>query len=114
MRPMSAAPGWAATHSASASGARQRVRLELEDAPAVRSVTLERIDEEHANAMAAWVALGCPEHPSAAEAGRMEETSRLVGDAHGWVHDGRTVQLEIDVPAHAVAAVTLEFSVAAK
>jgi xylan 1,4-beta-xylosidase len=91
----------------------QRVRVELEDAPAPRSVTLERIDEDHANAKAAWLAMGCPEYASAAEIGRLEEASRLVGQAHGWEHDGRTVRLEVDLAEHAVAAVTVGFTVAA-
>ena len=90
----------------------QRVRVELEDAPPVRSVTLERIDESHANAKAAWLALGSPEYPSAAEIRQMEEASRLVGETHGWEHDGLTVRLEVDVPEHAVAAVTVVFTVA--
>jgi xylan 1,4-beta-xylosidase len=90
----------------------QRVRIELEDAPAPRSVTLERIDEGHANAKAAWVAMGCPEYPSAAEVSRLKEASRLVGEAHGWEYDGRTARVEVDVPEHAVGAVTVEFMVA--
>jgi xylan 1,4-beta-xylosidase len=88
----------------------QRVRVELEDAPAPLCVTLERIDEHHANAKAAWRAMGCPEYPSAAEISRLEEASRLVGEALGWEYDGRTVRLEVDVPEHAVAAVTVEFT----
>jgi xylan 1,4-beta-xylosidase len=92
----------------------ERVSLELEDAPPARSVILERIDEEHANAKAEWVALGCPEYPSAAEIRQMEEASRTVGEAHGWVYEGRTVRVEVDVPAHAVAAVTVKFAAAAR
>jgi xylan 1,4-beta-xylosidase len=88
----------------------QRVRVELEDAPAPRSVTLERIDEDHANAKAAWLVMACPEYPSAAEISRLEEASRLVGEAHGWEYDGGTVRLEVDVPEHAVAAVTVGFT----
>jgi xylan 1,4-beta-xylosidase len=60
-----------------------RVRVELEDAPPPRSVTLERIDEGLANAKAAWLALRSPEYPGAAEIRQMEESSRLVGKAHG-------------------------------
>src|SRR5205823_4037634 len=55
----------------------EHVRVELSDAPAPRTVTVERIDENHANAKAAWRAMGEPEYLSAAQVERLEEASRL-------------------------------------
>ncbi len=88
--------------------ARQTVCVELTDAPPPRSVTLERIDDDHANAKAAWLRMGAPEYLSAAEVERLEEASRLTGEPHGWDHQERTLRLAVDLPPHAVAALTLE------
>jgi xylan 1,4-beta-xylosidase len=88
----------------------QRVQVGLENAPPPRSVTLERIDEHHANAKGAWLALGAPEYLSAEQVGRLEEASGLVPEAHPWEYEGRTVRLAVDLPPHAVAALTVEFT----
>ena len=37
----------------------------------------------------------------------------LMPEAHGWEYDGGTVRLDVDVPEHAVAALTVEFTGAA-
>ncbi len=89
--------------------AAQRVHVELDDTPPPQSATLERIDEEHANAKAAWQAMGRPEHPSPTQIERMQEASRLIAQAHPWTGEGRTVRLEVELPPHAVAALTLTF-----
>jgi xylan 1,4-beta-xylosidase len=88
----------------------QRVRLELEEAPTPRAVTLERIDHEHANAKAAWEALGRPEYLDGAQMAQLEEASRLIASPHGWQQDGRTVRLEVELPPHAVAALTVQWA----
>ena len=88
----------------------ERVRLELAEAPPPASVTLERIDDDHANARAAWRALGEPEYPDAGQVERLEEASRLVTVPQPWEYEGRTVRLDVDLPPHGVAAVTLRFA----
>jgi xylan 1,4-beta-xylosidase len=88
----------------------QRVRVELTAAPAARAAWLERIDESHANAKAEWVALGRPEYPDAAALARLEGASRLTRAPQPFTQDGGTLRLEIDLPAHALAAVTLEWN----
>ncbi len=89
--------------------ATQSVRLEIADAPPPRSITLERIDEDHANAKAAWLALGAPEYLDAAQVQRLEQSSGLKGVAYPARHEGGTLRLSIDLPAHGVAALTVEF-----
>src|SRR5207248_2546617 len=91
----------------------ERVRLELTDAPPPRSVTLERIDDDHANAKAAWREMGEPEYPDAGQVGRLEEASRLIAEPHPWSCEGRAVRLDLDLPPHAVAALTVRFAEAA-
>ncbi|HTU93452.1 MAG TPA: hypothetical protein VMF69_25455, partial [Gemmataceae bacterium] len=86
----------------------QRVHLELQDAPPPRSATLERIDDSHANAKAAWQALGAPEHPTETQIRQLEEASRLIGEALPWHYEERTAHFEVDLPPHAVAALTIK------
>jgi xylan 1,4-beta-xylosidase len=86
----------------------RRVHVELIGARAPRAVALERIDDGHANAKAAWVALGRPEYLSAREVERLEEASRLVKEPHPWKYENGTVHLDVGVPAHAVAALTVD------
>ena len=90
--------------------AAQTVRVELTDAPPPRSVTLERIDDDHANAKAAWLRMGAPEYLSAAEVERLEGASRLTGEPRAWEHEERTLtlRLTVDLPPHSVAALTVE------
>jgi xylan 1,4-beta-xylosidase len=88
----------------------ERVRVELADAPPVRTVMLERIDDEHANAKAAWRALGAPEYPTAAQIERLEEASRLRDEPQSWAYEGGTLRLDLDLPPHAVAALTVVFA----
>ncbi len=87
----------------------RRVRVELEGAPEPRAAWVERIDERHANAKASWQELGEPEYPDNATLARLEEASRLVREPQPWSRDGSTLRLDLDLPPHAVAAVTLEF-----
>jgi xylan 1,4-beta-xylosidase len=86
-----------------------RVRVELLDAAVPRSVTLERIDAEHANAKTAWLQLGEPEYLTAAEVERLEEASRLVPEPFGWEHEDQTLCFDVDLPPHGVAALTVAF-----
>jgi xylan 1,4-beta-xylosidase len=89
--------------------AAQRVRIELADAPPPRSATLERIDVEHANAKAAWEALGKPEYLNADQVGQLEKASRLIAEPYSWQQEGSTIRFDLDLPPHAVAALTVDF-----
>ncbi len=89
--------------------AAERVRVELADAPPPRSATVERIDGRHANAKAAWLAMGQPEYLDAARVEQLQEASRLTAEAQTWTREDRTTRFEVEMPAHAVAALTVEF-----
>ncbi len=88
----------------------QRVRLELTDVPPPRSVTVERIDDGHANARAVWRTLGQPEYLNAEQVEHLHQASRLVREPHPCAYEGRTARLDVELPPHAVAAVTMAFS----
>jgi xylan 1,4-beta-xylosidase len=88
----------------------RRVLVEVVDAPEPRSVTLERIDEEHANAKAEWQRLGSPEYPSRADVERLEEASRLRAEVQPYCYEGGVLSLEVHLPPHAVAVLTVAFT----
>jgi xylan 1,4-beta-xylosidase len=90
--------------------AAQRVKLELTDAPPLREATLERIDDDHASAKAVWVALGRPEYLGAEEIEALERASRLTAEHLAGEYDGQTARFEVELPPHAVAALTVTFS----
>ncbi len=87
--------------------ARQRVRVELTGAPPPRSATLERIDEEHANAKLEWRAMGAPEYLTEAQVMRLEQASRLIAEPCAWSYEGGIARFEFDLPPHGVAALTV-------
>jgi xylan 1,4-beta-xylosidase len=89
--------------------AAQRVRVELTEAPPPRGAVLERIDDEHANAKAVWVALGRPEYLRGEEVEALERASRLIPEEVAAEYEGGTARFEIDLPPHGVAALTVTF-----
>ena len=89
--------------------ATQRLRIALVDAEVPQAVGVERIDDEHANAKALWQQMGSPEYPDVDQLRRLEEASRLHRQALAWRYDDRTIRLEVSLPPHGVAAITVDF-----
>lgn len=88
----------------------QLVEVSLTDAPAPLAAYIERIDEDHANPRRHWREMGEPEYPSRSQVEQLEASSRLVKEPLGFSYANRTVRFDIDIPPHAVAAVTLELA----
>ncbi len=88
--------------------ATERVRLRLDGAARPVAATIVRIDDEHANAKAQWKALGEPAYPSAAQVDALHEASLTVSEPQSWSYSDRALHLELEIPPHAVAAITLE------
>ncbi|HEV3258709.1 MAG TPA: glycosyl hydrolase [Gemmataceae bacterium] len=88
----------------------QQVRVLLEDAPQPRAASIERIDENHANAKRLWIQMGEPEYLNAEEVGRLQRASALVKEDQPWQSQGGGIQLECDLPPHGVAAITVQFA----
>jgi xylan 1,4-beta-xylosidase len=87
-----------------------RVRVHLAHAPEPAGAWLERIDEHHANAKGRWQALGEPEYLDRLAVEQLHEASVMVREACPWTwRDGR-LAIEIELPPHAVAALTVEFT----
>ena len=51
-----------------------------------------------------------PEYLSPLEVERLQAASRLVKEPIGWKFEEGTLHLNIDLPPHAIAAVTLELA----
>ena len=88
----------------------QVVDVRLTDAPAPLAACIERIDEDHANPRRRWREIGEPEYPSRSQVEQLEAASRLVKEPLDFSYEDRTVRFDVDLPPHAVAAVTLELA----
>jgi xylan 1,4-beta-xylosidase len=90
----------------------QPVNISLTNASEPRTIYIERIDEDHANPRRLWHELGEPEYLSHLQVEQLEVTSRLVKEPLSWKFENQTIQLDVDLPPYAVAAITLEFKAA--
>ena len=87
----------------------ENARIKLNNVPNYSAAFVKRIDEAHANPKKLWTKMGEPEYLSAEQVAQLEEASRLIKEPIKCVYKDRTVDFEIDLPPHSVAAVTLEF-----
>jgi len=88
----------------------QLVDVRLTNATEPRVAYIERIDQDHANPQPLCQEIGVPEYPSPQQVEQLQVASRLVKEPIGWKFEEGAVHLNIDLPPHAVAAVTLEFA----
>jgi xylan 1,4-beta-xylosidase len=86
----------------------QHVRVHFAQAPEPSAAWVERIDEHHANAKARWHTLGEPEYLDAATLEQLHEASRVTRQACAWTWSDERIGLELELPPHAVAALTVE------
>lgn len=89
----------------------QRVHVALSALLPVRAAFLERIDQTHANAKRTWTEMGAPDYPDPAAVARLQQASQIEREPQEWTCEERTVHFEVELPPHAVAAVTLEFAI---
>jgi xylan 1,4-beta-xylosidase len=87
--------------------ATERVTISLAGGCAPTAAWLERIDETHCNPRKLWEALGAPEYPDAGQRQRLHEASALQREPLTWLTNENGVSLQIELPVHAVAAITL-------
>jgi xylan 1,4-beta-xylosidase len=87
----------------------EHLEIRLDNAREPTGASVRRIDEEHANPKRLWREMGQPEQLSKKDVERLEAASRLKAEQQSFeFHDGAMV-LKINVPAHAVAAITIDF-----
>ena len=87
----------------------EQLEIRLDNARKPLKASVRRIDEEHANPKRLWLAMGRPEKLSKKDVERLEHASRLVVEKQSLeFHDG-SIFLKVSLPAHAVAAITIDF-----
>jgi xylan 1,4-beta-xylosidase len=87
----------------------EQVQVVLRNAPRKCYAYVERIDETHANPKRVWREMGEPEYLSAAEVERLQEASRMWKEPQTCERVKDSLYLDIILPPHAVAAITVEF-----
>ncbi len=88
----------------------ESIHIQLTGLLSPRDVYIERIDDDHANAKKLWVEMGSPALPRPREVEQLRTASQIVREPLLCKHEGDTLHLGITMPAHAIAAITVELS----
>jgi xylan 1,4-beta-xylosidase len=88
----------------------EQVQVRLTGGAAPSVVIVERIDDDHANAKRCWLDMGKPEFPRSQQVEQLREASQMVREAQPWKYEEGTIILDLALPPHAVAAVTVQFA----
>lgn len=88
--------------------ATELVKLTVANARPPRAIYAQRIDERHANPRRAWLERGEPDYLSRSDVDQLEAASRLVKEPLAATMVDGQLHVEMDLPPHAVAAITLE------
>ena len=88
---------------------RERVRITLQNSHRPRAVSIQRIDDSHANAGKAWRAMGSPEYLSPRMVARLDAASTLDETPCSWKYARRTTTIDIALPPYGLAAVGVRF-----
>lgn len=90
--------------------ATETVTFKIKGANSVKSVTIQRIDLDHANAKRRWEQMGKPEYLDAKKVAELHEVSKLQSEPlTAGEKDGQPV-IEVDMPPQAVASIRFEFT----
>ena len=88
---------------------KQRVRMQLCNAPEPASAHVKRIDEDHANARRLWREMGAPEYLSIAQLDKLQDASELRREPVDFRYTNGRIEFEVTLPANSVAAIEFEF-----
>jgi xylan 1,4-beta-xylosidase len=86
------------------------VHIALDATLPPRAAHVQRIDKDHANAHARWIAMGKPRYLSTSDVADLERASQLVRESLPVTYVDGVMSIDITLPPHAVAAVTIEFA----
>lgn len=87
----------------------ERVTLELTGMSDTVKVEIERLDEAHGNALAAWRAMGEPEYLTKGQAAALEGASYTCAEALPFEKEKDTVRMEIALPPMGAALVSVYY-----
>jgi len=87
---------------------KERVKIQLSNAPEAVTAEVRRIDEEHANPRRLWKEMGAPEYLSTAQLDKLQDASQLKHEPldFGYIKGG--IEFEVMLPANSVAAIEFE------
>ena len=88
----------------------ETVQVHLTGLLSPRNVYVERIDDNHANAKRLWIEMGKPALPTPRQVEQLKAMSQIIREPLQWRYDAQTLQLEIIMPPHAIAAVTVDLA----
>jgi xylan 1,4-beta-xylosidase len=74
------------------------------------AVTIERIDEHHANPRQAWQAMGEPEYLTRGQLDRLQTASRLRKRSLRYRHQDGDLMLTFRMPPQGVAVITVRMA----
>jgi xylan 1,4-beta-xylosidase len=83
------------------------VHMELVGSLPPRSVTIQRIDNDHADAKRAWQEMGKPEYLRRDQVRQLSEASKITREPQTCYSRGGVLCLDAVLPPHAVAAIIL-------
>jgi xylan 1,4-beta-xylosidase len=87
----------------------EQIQIVLSNSPQPKTAYVQRIDAEHANPRRLWQEMGKPDYLSTAALEQLQAAARLTYEPVSLQAQNGAVQLNIDLPPHAVAALTVEF-----
>jgi len=88
----------------------ERVHLRLTNTPEPRTIYLERVDEEHANARRVWQERCKPKYLSRGEVEQLQAASCIVKEPMPCEYQERAISLTLSLPPHSMAAITIELA----
>ena len=87
----------------------EQIEIRLDNAREPIAATIQRIDHDHANPKRLWQDMGQPEYLSPKDVEVLEEASEIVSEKQRVKFENGSMILRTSLPAHGVAAITIEF-----
>ena len=85
----------------------ERISLTVKGIRGVRSASLERIDEKHANPKRTWMEMGCPTYLNPEQIQALMKASELAVETVEWTAEGNGVTMDLVIQPHSVVAISL-------
>jgi xylan 1,4-beta-xylosidase len=87
---------------------KELISVQLNNIKSVINIFVEKIDDTHANATAAWVAMGKPQTLKPGEVQQLESASALIKEQILYTFENGNIILQIELQPQATALVTIE------
>ena len=84
---------------------KERVTIQLNNAPEAMTAEVQRIDEDHASPRRLWKEMGAPDYLSIAELDKLQDASLLQREPLDFLYLKGRIEVEVTLPANSVAAI---------